>query len=488
MPTAHGLTVSVVTANGHKFPEYGHQNLRGSTARSKTVSSKIQAKDGQTFCIMVDVVKKSSPHHEKGKHALTSLSKESGGMGSSRGRYNLRSSLKQDGVRAEQKEKDCEGKGALQQVSSGKLPFTLVAWVYIDGNKVPECSQILYTEPNLSPYVLRGRYTAASKGQKPGDIQQDIVIQEWVFTPVGIDVLLSKMDIAAPDPEPPANAIEEELDEVIQGLAEVNAVKRPKSGQIEVRITRIVDLGHGPRSDWSRKEQQRAKEDAEGTHTVSICEPQRTMRVKTCAWRPYDETEEYYAKFIFQYMGIEKLVNLGLCTADGKSTKQLQLEARASPLSSLPNSAGSQASPLKSLKGSNKRKGDKVESSGRPWSSDEEGKDGGDTSSSDDSDRPRKRHETALMRPMPRTLKKLIGSQKKKDSSLSLLPNARHHHAGQSRMQLVIRAGRNGGGAEDHGSKLELVEPGQGKDDHVQGSELALVEVEAENGGEDKIE
>lgn len=508
MPNAHGFTVHLETAAGQKFAEYGHQNLHGPVARSKAVSTKIQAKDGQKFCIAIDV-DHSFPYPEKGNRTLASPGKQPVRTGSGVSRYNLRSSFKQEGSSPEKEDRaltitHSEGALTLQQNPSGKLPFNFVAWVFIDGNEIPECSQILYTgtDRSLSEKItLKGRYTAAYKNRTAGGAMQDIVIQEWVFTPVGIDVLLSKMDIAAADPDPPASAIEEEMDEMVQGLAEVNAVKRNKPGQIEVRITRIVDLGRGPKSDWSRDEEESAEEDdAEATHTVAVCKPQRKMRVKACAWEPYDRTEEYYAKFIFQYMGIEKLVNFGLCTPDGKPIKQqAQPKANVSPISSLANSGASQSSSMKRFRGLNKSSGAKGKSGGWSLLSDEEEHDTGDTSSSsEESDRPRKRHGSVISNAKSRTFKKLTGSRKNKPrrtsiqgrstnlsgssaSSLSLIPDANHDAARRNWMELVSRAEQDNGGAEDHGS--EPVESGEAKDNwSVPGNSVP------EYGGEDNIE
>ncbi|EXJ91054.1 hypothetical protein A1O1_04161 [Capronia coronata CBS 617.96] len=474
MPSAHGFDVYLETNSGEEFPEYGHQHLGGSIARSKTISTKVQARDRQRFRISVGLELPFPFYGEKGKAALNPTDEQSDRIGDSIGRYNLRSSL--SGSKKDQKQ-DRASSNNNSSNRTRKVPFNFVAWVYIDGNETPECSQILYTDFNqtpLEPYTLRGRYTAAHKGRSSGSLQQDIMVQEWFFTPVGIDVLLSKMDIAAPDPKLPANVLEQELDEVIEGLADVNAVKRSKPGQIEVRITRIVDLGHGSQSDWSRAEEESQEEDAEGTHTVSVCEPWQRMRVKACAWRAYDESEEYYAKFIFQYMAIEKLVNLGLCTADGEPLEHLRPNIGASPISSLSNSASasSQASSLKRLRSYSTPipKGDTSELGAYPWSTDEEDHGTADTESSDDSDRPRKRHEATIAKVKPRAFKKLTGSGVKQSAL-------------QGRF-LMPDLNRNGAGVHNEGSNgVELEER---KDSSGVGDKPVLVE--AEDGGEDKIE
>ncbi|KAL2408197.1 hypothetical protein ABEF95_002292 [Exophiala dermatitidis] len=414
MPSAQGFTVSLVTADGEDFAEYGNQKLTGSASKSSTVSTKVRAKDGEKFKVKIKV-EQPFPCPEK-KTNNTNAFKP---LASSISRYNLRShsSLKQGKAlrgNSNGDESPSDNNATNRNTTLPpkpnfeKPPYRFVVWVYIDGHEMAECCEFVSTEPS-SPQVLNGRYTTVNWRRRNGNLKHEVVIQEWMFTPVGIEVLLSKMDIGAADPAArPADAMDQELDEVIQSLEDVNKpeVKKNKPGQIEVRITRIVDLGSGKKGgDWRRNGGHAPKDVDDNTHTVAVGEkPRDRLSFTPHAWRPYDDTEEYYARFVFQYMGIEKLVNLGLCTPDGQvvtTTRQDAAGSGSSPLSSLTgtDSLGSHATPLKRPIGSDscEKEGDgkvKIKSEGHMWSSDEDEPTGEEVSSSDDDgDRPRKRHE-----------------------------------------------------------------------------------------------
>ncbi|KAG9767976.1 hypothetical protein ABEF93_003813 [Exophiala dermatitidis] len=409
MPSAQGFTVSLVTADGQEFAEYGNQKLPGSASKSSTVSTKVRAKDGEKFKVKIKV-EQPFPYPEKKTNNTNAFRP----LASSISRYNLRSSGKAlggngngNGSASDNWTNNNRSNTLPPKPNFEKPPYRFVVWVYIDGHEMAECCEFVSTEPS-SPQVLNGRYTTVNWRRRNGNLKHEVIIQEWMFTPVGIEVLLSKMDIGAADPAArPADAMDQELDDVIQSLEDVNKpeVKKNKPGQIEVRITRIVDLGSGKKGgDWRRDgERNSAAKDIDdnNTHTVGVGEkPRDRLSFTPHAWRPYDDTEEYYARFVFQYMGIEKLVNLGLCTPDGQVVTTTQVDAagsESSPLSALTDSTGSHATPLKRPIGSDSFKQDdkvKIKSEEHMWSSDEDEPAGEELSSSDDtdSDRPRKRH------------------------------------------------------------------------------------------------
>ncbi|KAL2434984.1 hypothetical protein ABEF95_012021 [Exophiala dermatitidis] len=414
MPSAQGFTVSLVTADGQEFAEYGNQKLPGSASKSSTVSTKVRAKDGEKFKVKIKV-EQPFPYPEKKTNNTNAFRP----LASSISRYNLRSSGKAlggngngNGSASDNWTNNNRSNTLPPKPNFEKPPYRFVVWVYIDGHEMAECCEFVSTEPS-SAQVLNGRYTTVNWRRRNGNLKHEVIIQEWMFTPVGIEVLLSKMDIGAADPAArPADAMDQELDDVIQSLEDVNKpeVKKNKPGQIEVRITRIVDLGSGKKGgDWRRDgERNSAAKDVDdnNTHTVGVGEkPRDKLSFTPHAWRPYDDTEEYYARFVFQYMGIEKLVNLGLCTPDGQvvtTTPQDAAGGGSSSLSSLTgtDSLGSHATPPKRPIGSESFKKDgnkvkvKVKSEGHMWSSDEDEPAREELSSSDDTDRdrPRKRH------------------------------------------------------------------------------------------------
>ncbi|EHY60490.1 hypothetical protein HRR83_000247 [Exophiala dermatitidis] len=421
MPSAQGFTVSLVTADGQEFAEYGNQKLPGSASKSSTVSTKVRAKDGEKFKVKIKV-EQPFPYPEK-KANNTNAFKP---LASSISRYNLRSSGKAlggngngngNGSASDNWTNNNRSNTLPPKPNFEKPPYRFVVWVYIDGHEMAECCEFVATEPN-SPQVLNGRYTTVNWRRRNGNLKHEVIIQEWMFTPVGIEVLLSKMDIGAADPATrPSDAMDQELDDVIQSLEDVNKpeVKKNKPGQIEVRITRIVDLGSGKKGgDWRRDgERNSAAKDVDdnNTHTVGVGEkPRDKLSFTPHAWRPYDDTEEYYARFVFQYMGIEKLVNLGLCTPDGQVVTTTTTEQKpqgqnaagsgSSPLASNTgtDSTGSHLTPLKRPIDSDlfKKDGNKVKvtSEEHMCLSDEDQSAGEESSSSDESDRPRKRHES----------------------------------------------------------------------------------------------
>jgi hypothetical protein len=222
------------------------------------------------------------------------------------------------------------------------------------------------------------------------------------------------MALNAPDPDMPSDAMEREVDEVTSALAadSLTPTKKSKTGQIEVRLTRIVELRTGGDPGWQREGGAgRVEDDADGSHTISV-DPHsgKSIRVNTCQWRPWDENEEFYVKFVYHYMGIEKLVNLGLCTADGTAIAPLRYKGPDNALAGLPDTSASKVSPLKRLKAHHVESAqiEKMDLSDPSDSSEEE------ASSSDEDDfrAPKRRGLFSLSAPLdlPMRTKGMLGS------------------------------------------------------------------------------
>jgi hypothetical protein len=142
-------------------------------------------------------------------------------------------------------------------------PFDLIAEVYLDGPTRAEISSIIYLDPNniffsKAPGLLPGR-RVRSQSKACGAIRT--CIHDWVFTDVGIEVLLERMGVDD------TNDSTSEDDQEVAGLADmlkdaVNVDKKEqgeeelKIGKTEVIFTRVVlgDLMPGTSSKILRDE------------------------------------------------------------------------------------------------------------------------------------------------------------------------------------------------------------------------------------------
>lgn len=319
MPTGYGFDVRVITPDGRPFEEYGSQR----TGQRKIISTKIQAKDNQPFQIRVKT-EQPFPFPKEHNARPNPFRRSIGNAGSSKNMYHFGSSGLQDPMDEESNkdEMDC-GHG-----ESPSVDYDFVAYVYIDGQPVEECTAVLCTDPKSCEYepdgyILEGRFD--SVGYTSKGPSRPVVVREWVFSSRSIDQLIAKLNIAAADPKIPNDDIDQELDEVTKALADdtlSNPTQR-KRGQIEVDIARVHRVGMASQnSPWNRAEDlDGVGDDDLATHSVGLSS--RIVRdFNAVEWKLkwHNPREQFFVKFVFQYMAIEKLVNLGLCTAEGKPT------------------------------------------------------------------------------------------------------------------------------------------------------------------------
>ena len=223
-------------------------------------------------------------------------------------------------------------------------PFDLTASVYIDGHEKPEARQVIYLNPNNTKYyaggfVFKGRWVAPPPEQAGTDgTEAQISIRNWIFKamPISVDDLTSRMAICSTEEDREAiSDLDLDVDDLQTALSRetLDAGTRPRTGQIEVRIRRIIagtgistvpfrpyhyrgtdeipDLSKGPVGD-------------ECTHTTTLRTQkdgkglQEAVKLNTVPWKPYKKGEDVYVKFVFTYTDRAKLVKLGLCDEDGR--------------------------------------------------------------------------------------------------------------------------------------------------------------------------
>ena len=216
-------------------------------------------------------------------------------------------------------------------------PFDLTASVYIDGRSKPECRQVIYLDPSHPKYdpagfVFKGRWVAppGDSGNKTRrgipDAVPHIGIRDWVFTDVGIDVLMSRMGMIEPNGTLEIDPTMSDLTSSLKSSVNVSTAERPKPGQIEVRVRRI--LAGEPRSDQALKPYHYAGDEEvadansigdDCTHTTKLraSTSGKSIKLNTIPWAYYKSGEDLYARFTFNYMSRAKLVKLGQCTEDG---------------------------------------------------------------------------------------------------------------------------------------------------------------------------
>jgi len=360
MPQAHGFNVTLVSVDGEDYVEYGNQTVGGSASRSRVVSSKVLARDGERFCVKIRYPSVYAP------------------------RYELRSNFNNSSVDGPDDNMALEN----QRANSNEPPYKFALKVYVNGEEEQECSKIL--SPGLQEVVMTGRYKILSKGT--GQRAIDVSVQPWIFTDRGIETLLSRLDLSL-DTHIPESSIEREVHEVADALEDLTPEKRSRRlGQVEVKIYRLIDLGVGSYQGSYRKDEDQDTDDINADGTLAITTDRKSQvlkRLNMHAYEAYDDNEEFYAKFVLQAMDLPKLVNLGLCTPDGKPTQQ-RWQGKM-PLAIMPSSSTCLSSPMKRVKtsshGSDSEDGDdKMDDSSDSGNSSDEA-----TSSDEDSHRPRKR-------------------------------------------------------------------------------------------------
>lgn len=337
MPTRHGFTVNVTAVDGEAFTEYGDQNI-GTCETSRLVSCMVRAIDGQKFYIHV---KPECPFLHGGPSESYLPSEKPARKVRSGARYNFRQL--NDRI-------DYNTSRTKQHIAQEQPAYKFAFWIYIEGNEEAECAGILDIDHQNEGQIMQGRYSAPK-----GRTSAEVSVHEWQFTPRGIDILLSKMDITV-DAETP-DAVQQEVDEVTEALDNLTSTKsRRKPGQIEVRFAKILDLGHhsSPEGCWQREAHEHnetTSPDTDGTDIHSINVNQTSQYEKTLKprlWRLYDADEACYARFIFQAMDLPKLVQLNLATPDGK--KQTRLKKSPENVLTIPNA--SQRVPWKPIEAS----------------------------------------------------------------------------------------------------------------------------------------
>ncbi|KIW51892.1 hypothetical protein PV05_10567 [Exophiala xenobiotica] len=471
MPQAHGFNVTLVSVDNEDYVEYGNQTVGGSASRSRVVSSKVLARDGERFYVKIRYASVYAP------------------------RYELRSNFNNSSIGGPNGNVAKEN----QRANSNELPYKFALKVYVNGEEEQECSRIL--SPDLQEVVMKGRYKILSKGT--GQRAIDVSVQPWIFTDRGIETLLSRLDLS-PDSHIPESPIDREVDEIADALENLTPAKRSRpGGQVEVKIYRLIDLGVGIYEGGYRRNKDQDTEDRNADGTLAITTDRKSQSFKRLhmhSYEPYDDKEEFYAKFVLQAMDLPKLINLGLCTPDGKPTQQ-RLQAQM-PLAIMPSSSTCQSSPMKRVKtsshGSDSEDGDdKMDDSSDSDSSADEG-----TSSDDDAHRPHKRRgaimhsETMQAKATPGTARK-IGWKPEKPS---LTYDGEVNESKEKWLQIVRANGEDGFQMvkANTGDTEASYEPGQLLLGDANGNEtgdgketLELVKVDhstVEDMGEDKVE
>ncbi|OAG44274.1 hypothetical protein AYO21_01270 [Fonsecaea monophora] len=325
MPTTQGFEFLVEGVDGVPFATYGTRSLGRSI-----VSTKIQAKTGVSFQIRV---KPQNPFPTPNDAPL------------GQSRYNLRPSTRRAELTNGRNVGNLESPGAS---ADPKASFLYVAFVYIDGNKKAECSNVVVVNPESRKYsekgcLLPGRYSllddTATQNRSDQGERAHMSICPWVFTERGIDVLMSRMNISTADPDIPATAMEQELVDLTHAMDKdkLGEAAQFKRGEIEVKIIRVLeDYVVGSELYWKRENQETPKDDDGQTHDVTVDRGQeQQIHMHSVKYRRYRRDEAFWCKAVFQYMDIAKLVNLGLCNPHGGLVERPQGNTIGSSLQSL---------------------------------------------------------------------------------------------------------------------------------------------------------
>jgi len=292
MPTAQGIEVSMHQEGGGRFHEFDTRNLRVSGPGGQIVSSKILCEDNQKFSIKVKALDILPPP-------------------------------KTNRVSFEPHCQPRVGKRNQSKITTMKTrPHgmdendRLLIRVYIDGNPYPEVSAAL---PLGGDRVLDGRWSHDATGR--------MMVEDWIFTSVGIDHLLENMKIQQEEHERPTNEFERDLIEVQEMLKrDMLATTTPRLSQgIEVQLSkvRIIPTTNKTLSsstkfagDYPEKWNDLMEDDA--THTAGgLASSRKLKRYRAVPFFYLDLNEKVFLTFRFQYMPKQKLYKLGLCEEDG---------------------------------------------------------------------------------------------------------------------------------------------------------------------------
>jgi hypothetical protein len=289
MPLRHGLDVSVTSTSSEPFTEYGVNTH----ARSKLVTAKIEARTGVQFYIAIRP-EDPFPTQQDKRHSSRMLtraqararaaaaaepppeqrkqsaniktsdldSSESASqqaeepLHSQPGDSILKRSNSFDGLKQLPNSQRPSVSDSSPDLSFPSLPpvlptpeptpFDFLVEVFIDGRSKAEIRSLVGLNPDSLDYernfVLTGRRVHIP-GPAGAPLQQ--CVHDWVFTDVGIEVLLERMGVKDTDePNPQDDHEVAGLADMLQDTAKVDVKKDEaqelKVGKIEVLFTRVV--------------------------------------------------------------------------------------------------------------------------------------------------------------------------------------------------------------------------------------------------------
>ncbi|KIW20617.1 hypothetical protein PV08_01192 [Exophiala spinifera] len=297
MPEAHGFKVTLISADGKDYVEFGNQSI-GTPSRARVISSKVLAKDGEQFHIKIDFGSAydhlvGTPHK---KH-----------------RYDLRSSFRNPLNRVD------EAVAKPSEQSTEKLPFTFGALIYISGQKKADYAQLL--NPSQQNVVVKGRHSI----ERVGESSSNVVVKPWMFTERGIEAMLSDLDLSLGS-QHSDKSTDCEVDEITDALKNATNTKHTTpGGQIVVLIRRCVVLGESQYAGgWHRagENEDIARPNDNAPSITTSKSSTRFKKVKFMNYKIYDQDDDFYAKFVIQALDLPKLVNLNLATPNGEPITQ----------------------------------------------------------------------------------------------------------------------------------------------------------------------
>ncbi len=245
MPLRHGLDVSVVSSSHERFTEYGVNTH----ARSKLVRAKIEARSGVQFSIAIRA-EDPFPTEQNKRYGSSILTRAQADDFPPR--------PLPEPPRAPRKSTShidfALPRKSLPTPTRKPPPFDLLVQVYIDGRPKAENRSIVHLDPSSPDYatevLLKGRRVLIPSATG-GPARQ--CFHDWVFTDVGIELLLERMgveDTANLDARDGGDHEVAGLANMLQDAAKVEEdgergdeegeQQELKIGKIEVVFTRVV--------------------------------------------------------------------------------------------------------------------------------------------------------------------------------------------------------------------------------------------------------
>ena len=177
---------------------------------------------------------------------------------------------------------DIESSPIRNQSSYPKAPpFDFLATLYLDGRSIPERKVVVYLNPEHEDFSPGGKSHLKSRWvqTKDGGIQE----HAWIFQDVGIDTILSKLELVKPGKDAEEGEVAMIAAMTRAGISaefDVEKEERKKIGQIEVQIMRVVlgkksmDYQFRPRHQEGDNEDVYMEEtDPQLTHTTALVLP-----------------------------------------------------------------------------------------------------------------------------------------------------------------------------------------------------------------------